>query len=46
MMIQCLGDAREANVEYGELYLAAVTEGTVRMLDDIERTQAAMPDRA
>lgn len=39
------GDAREANVEYGERYLAAVTEGTARMLDDIERTQEAMPDR-
>ncbi len=39
------GDAREASVEYGERYLAVVTEATIRMLDDIERTFAAMPER-
>lgn len=39
------GDARETSVEYGERYLAVVTEATVRMLDDIERTFAAMPPR-
>jgi len=39
------GDAREASVEFGERYLAVVTEATVRMLDDIERTFGAMPPR-
>jgi len=39
------GDARESTAEFGEEYLAAVTAGTVKLLDDIERTQAAMPDR-
>jgi creatinine amidohydrolase len=39
------GDAREASVEYGERYLAVVTEATIRTLDDIERTFAAMPPR-
>jgi creatinine amidohydrolase/Fe(II)-dependent formamide hydrolase-like protein len=39
------GDARESSVEYGERYLAVVTEATMRMLDDVERTFAAMPDR-
>lgn len=39
------GDAREASVEYGERYLNVVTEATVRMLDDVERTFAAMPPR-
>ena len=39
------GDARESSPEYGERYLAVVTEATVRMLDDIERTCAAMPPR-
>jgi creatinine amidohydrolase len=39
------GDAREASVEFGERYLAVVTDATVRMLDDIERTFAAMPPR-
>ncbi len=39
------GDAREASVEFGERYLTAVTEGTIKLLDDIERTNAAMPDR-
>ncbi len=39
------GDAREASVEYGERYLDVVTEATIRLLDDIERTFAAMPPR-
>ena len=39
------GDARESSAEYGERYLEVVTEATVRMLDDIERTMAAMPPR-
>jgi creatinine amidohydrolase len=39
------GDAREASAEFGERYLVAVTRGTLRVLDDIERTFAAMPDR-
>jgi creatinine amidohydrolase/Fe(II)-dependent formamide hydrolase-like protein len=39
------GDAREANPEFGERYLEAVTRGTRRMLDDIERTFEAMPPR-
>jgi creatinine amidohydrolase len=39
------GDARESSVEYGERYLAVVTDATIRVLDDIERTFAAMPGR-
>jgi creatinine amidohydrolase len=39
------GDAREASAEYGERYLSVVTEATVRLLDDIERTYEAMPAR-
>jgi len=39
------GDARESTAEFGQRYLDAVTAGTIRLLDDIERTQAAMPDR-
>jgi creatinine amidohydrolase len=39
------GDARESTPEFGERYLQVVTEATVRMLDDIERTFAAMPPR-
>ena len=39
------GDARESTAEYGERYLSVVTEATVRMLDDIDRTFAAMPAR-
>ena len=39
------GDARESSVEYGQRYLDVVTEATVRVLDDIERTFAAMPPR-
>jgi creatinine amidohydrolase len=40
------GDARDSNAEFGERYLTAVTRGTIRVLDDIERTFAAMPPRA
>jgi creatinine amidohydrolase len=39
------GDAREASAEFGDRYLDAVTRGTIRVLDDIERTFAAMPPR-
>ena len=39
------GDAREASVEYGQRYLDVVTDATIRLLDDIERTFAAMPPR-
>jgi creatinine amidohydrolase len=39
------GDARNASAEYGKGYLDAVTNGTLKLLDDIERTFAAMPDR-
>jgi creatinine amidohydrolase len=39
------GDARESSAEYGERYLQVVTEATIRMLDDIERTHGAMPAR-
>lgn len=39
------GDAREASAEYGERYLEVVTAATIRVLDDIERTFAAMPPR-
>jgi creatinine amidohydrolase len=39
------GDARDSSAEYGERYLQVVTEATLRMLDDIERTFDAMPPR-
>jgi creatinine amidohydrolase len=39
------GDARESSPDYGEGYLRVVTEATIRMLGDVERTQEAMPDR-
>jgi len=39
------GDAREASAEFGERYLDVVTRATIRLLEDIERTFAAMPDR-
>jgi creatinine amidohydrolase len=39
------GDARESSVEYGERYLGVVTEATMRMLDDVDRTFEAMPAR-
>ena len=39
------GDARESSVEFGQRYLDVVTRSTIRLLDDVERTFAAMPDR-
>jgi creatinine amidohydrolase/Fe(II)-dependent formamide hydrolase-like protein len=39
------GDARGSTAEFGERYLAVVVESTVRMLDDIDRTFEAMPER-
>jgi creatinine amidohydrolase len=39
------GDPRTSNVDFGERYLQVVTEATVRLLDDIEQTFAAMPAR-
>jgi creatinine amidohydrolase len=39
------GDAREATPEFGERYLQVVSAATVRLIDDIERTFTAMPDR-
>jgi creatinine amidohydrolase len=39
------GDARQATAEYGEKYLRVVVDGTIRMIDDIERTFEAMPAR-
>lgn len=39
------GDARKSTAEYGERYLKVVVDGTIRMIDDIERTFEAMPGR-
>jgi creatinine amidohydrolase len=39
------GDARESNAEFGERYLQVVTNATIRMLEDIDKTFAAMPAR-
>jgi len=39
------GDARDATPEFGERYLSVMTGATKRLLDDIERTFAAMPRR-
>jgi creatinine amidohydrolase len=39
------GDPRGATAEFGERYLEVVSEATLRILDDVERTQAAMPPR-
>ena len=39
------GDPRQSSVELGRRYLDVVVEATVRVLDDIARTEAAMPDR-
>ena len=39
------GDARDSSPEFGERYLGVVTEATVRLLDDIDRTIRAMPRR-
>lgn len=39
------GDPRGATAEFGERYLQVVTDATVRLLDDVERTFDAMPAR-
>jgi creatinine amidohydrolase len=39
------GDAREATPEFGERYLEVVTDATVRLLEDVDRTFEAMPPR-
>jgi creatinine amidohydrolase len=39
------GDAREASPEFGERYLSVLTEATVRLLGEIDRTFEAMPPR-
>ena len=39
------GDAREASVDYGRRYLDVAEAATLRMLDDVDRTFAAMPPR-
>ncbi len=39
------GDPRDSTADFGERYLAVVAEGTIRLLDDIERTFEAMPAR-
>jgi creatinine amidohydrolase len=39
------GDGRGATAEFGERYLTVMTESTVRVLNDIERTYEAMPPR-
>jgi creatinine amidohydrolase len=39
------GDGRDATAEFGARYLDVMTASTARVLDDIERTYAAMPSR-
>jgi len=39
------GDARKSNPEAGERYLAAGVRSTLALLENIERTFAAMPRR-
>ncbi len=39
------GDPRGSTADFGERYLEAVSGATIRMLDDIDRTFEAMPDR-
>src|SRR3954467_7597587 len=39
------GDPRQSSVDLGRRYLDVVVDATVRVLDDIARTEAAMPDR-
>jgi creatinine amidohydrolase len=39
------GDARESSAEFGERYLAVMTLATIRMIDDVQRTNDAMPPR-
>jgi creatinine amidohydrolase len=40
------GDARESSAEFGERYLSVVTDATVRLLGEIDRTFAALPPRS
>jgi len=40
------GDARQSTPEFGERYLSVVSTATIRLLNDIERTFEAMPDRS
>ncbi len=39
------GDGRDAAPEFGERFLSVMTAATIRVLDDIDRTYAAMPPR-
>jgi len=39
------GDPRTSNAEFGERYLQVVTDASVRLVEDIERTFEAMPER-
>ena len=39
------GHAHLATPEFGRRYLDVVVEGTIRLMDDIDRTFAAMPER-
>jgi creatinine amidohydrolase/Fe(II)-dependent formamide hydrolase-like protein len=39
------GDARAASPETGERFLGMVSRATIRMLEDIDKTFAAMPPR-
>ena len=39
------GDARASSADFGERYLEVVTDATIRVLEDIERTREAMPGR-
>jgi creatinine amidohydrolase len=39
------GDPRGSNAEFGERYLAVVSDATVRLLGEIEASFSAMPDR-
>ncbi len=39
------GHGSRATAEFGERYLAVVVESTLRLLDDIERTFEALPER-
>lgn len=39
------GDPRGSSAEFGRRYLDVVTEATVRLIGDVERTFEAMPDR-
>jgi creatinine amidohydrolase len=40
------GDAREASAEFGERYLSAAAEATIRIIGEIEETIGAMPPRS